>query len=99
MKRAAVRTRAWRRPELALLALLGALCSVVPVAADVASAEVQIVATAAELKLAITAGAAHVHVTNHIDLTGVVPAQVDSEDGWATLFTPGALLKSLTVRP
>jgi hypothetical protein len=55
------------------------------------------VTTADELHRAIGDGAVHIEVTEHLNITGLRPA--DSSDPQSALLQPGPELQSITVRP
>jgi hypothetical protein len=76
----------------AFLAVLALLISAVSLAFCQVADSVTTVTTAEELKAAIDGGTRHVHITNHLDLTALPAATNDS------LFSPGPLLQSVTVR-
>jgi hypothetical protein len=58
--------------------------------------KVTVVTTAEGLKAAMDAGAAHVHITQHLNLSSLVPASQACMYG-CEWFRPAPTLKSLTV--
>jgi hypothetical protein len=57
---------------------------------------VAVVTTAQQFKTAMDSGVAHVHITQHLNLTNLVPETTCLHS--CTLFRPKNTLKSLTVR-
>jgi hypothetical protein len=80
------------RYRTAFLSVLALLITAVNLAFSQKAVSVTMVTTAEELKAAMDGGARHVHITNHLDLTTLTASTNDS------LFGPGPLLQSVTVR-
>jgi hypothetical protein len=68
-------------------------CGAVPTNALLAAINVTIVTTAEELKAAVDGGVMHVHITKHLDLTGLPGNTFDP----VVVFDPGPSLQSVTV--
>jgi hypothetical protein len=82
------------------LVLLAAALSVTNVEAASAQKALTVtkVSTARQLAAAMDAELAHIHITDHLDLTDFPPAQGDGGNDFFEVFSPGVHLESMTVR-
>ena len=88
----------WTRGLLLLAALFASCIHELQADAAPDAAQVVKVATSAALKRALDSGAAHVHITAHLDLRDITPAPPDESSTVSRYFDVDEQLQTLTVR-